>query len=159
MGVVYLAERAFEKQVAIKIVRPGAATTSLMQRFFEEWPLATLDHPNIARLLDGGTTEEPCPHRWSTSPAFLDEYREAKSLPLESRLALFRQVRAAVNAHQHLSFTMISRRATSQTAEGSPKPWISGSPSCSSRHCTRRRDANRLPRPHARGGESGAAAR
>jgi hypothetical protein len=57
MGVVYLAERAdaaFEKQVAIKLARGGFASESLMERFREERRiLATLDHPGIARLLDG----------------------------------------------------------------------------------------------------------
>ncbi len=129
MGVVYLAERAdaaFEKQVAIKIVRPGAATTSLMQRFFEERRiLATLDHPNIARLLDGGTTEEGLPYvvMECVSGIPLDEYCEAKSLPLESRLALFRQVCAAVQyAHQHLVIHRdLKARNILVTAEGSPK--------------------------------------
>ena len=66
-----------------------------MQRFFEERRiLATLDHPNIARLLDGGTTAEGLPYvvMEYVSGIPLDEYCEAKSLPLESRLALFRQV-------------------------------------------------------------------
>jgi tetratricopeptide (TPR) repeat protein len=129
MGVVYLAERAdaaFEKQVAIKIVRPGAATTSLMQRFFEERRiLATLEHPNIARLLDGGTTEEGLPYvvMECVFGIPLDEYCEAKSLPLESRLALFRQVCAAVQyAHQHLVIHRdLKARNILVTAEGTPK--------------------------------------
>jgi len=58
MGTVYLAvraDRAFRKQVALKIVRPEAGSEEVLRRFQREREmLATLDHPNIARLLDGG---------------------------------------------------------------------------------------------------------
>ena len=66
MGVVYLAERAdaaFEKKTAIKVVRGGFAGELVLQRFRDERRiLATLEHPNIARLLDGGTTDEGLPY-------------------------------------------------------------------------------------------------
>ena len=77
MGVVYLAERAdaaFEKRVAIKVVRGGFAGEALLQRFREERRiLATLDHPNIARLLDGGTTDDGLPY-------FVMEYVDGKPI-------------------------------------------------------------------------------
>ena len=61
MGEVYRAARAdgqYEKEVAIKLVRGGFDTASVLERFrHERQILASLDHPNIARLLDGGTTE------------------------------------------------------------------------------------------------------
>jgi hypothetical protein len=62
MGEVYRAVRAddqFEKQVAIKLVHAGEASGFVIGRFKNERQiLASLDHPNIARLLDGGATEE-----------------------------------------------------------------------------------------------------
>lgn len=65
MGVVYLAGRAdqeFEKLVAIKLLRPGPDNEEILQRFrIERQILATLDHPNIVKMLDGGTTEEGFP--------------------------------------------------------------------------------------------------
>ena len=66
MGSVYLAQRAggdFEQRVAIKIVRGGFATRVLLDRFREERRiLAALEHPNIARLLDGGATDTGLPY-------------------------------------------------------------------------------------------------
>ncbi len=66
MGAVYLAERddqEYRKQVAIKLVRGDADSASVVRRFRQERQiLAELDHPNIARLLDGGTTDEGLPY-------------------------------------------------------------------------------------------------
>lgn len=108
MGVVYLAERAdaaFEKQVAIKVVRGGFTGEALMGRFREERRiLATLDHPNIARLLDGGTTDDGLPYfvMEHVDGAPLDVYC-AGLRSLTARLQLFHQVCAAVQyAHQRL---------------------------------------------------------
>jgi len=66
MGVVYLAERAdeqFQQRVALKLIRTHAADPVLLQRFLmERQILADLDHPNIARLLDGGVTDDDSPY-------------------------------------------------------------------------------------------------
>ena len=66
MGTVFLAERAdgqFEKQVAIKILNRGADTAEILRRFrAERQILAKLDHPNIGRLLDAGTTNDGLPY-------------------------------------------------------------------------------------------------
>ena len=129
MAVVYLAQRAdaaFEKEVAIKIVRGGPASTSLMQRFIEERRiLATLEHPNIARLLDGGTTEDGLPYvvMECVEGIPLDAYCDARALSLEPRLVLFRQVCAAVQyAHQHLVIHRdLKPRNILVTADGTPK--------------------------------------
>jgi hypothetical protein len=71
MGSVYLAERddgEFRQRVAIKIVRGGFANSFLLERFREERRiLASLEHPNIARLLDGGTTDTGLPTSSSSS--------------------------------------------------------------------------------------------
>ena len=62
MGAVFLAERAdeeFKKQVALKIIKRGMDTESILRRFMiERQILANLEHDNIARFLDGGTTED-----------------------------------------------------------------------------------------------------
>jgi serine/threonine protein kinase len=109
MGAVYLAERAdrqFQMQVAIKLIKRGMDTDLVLRRFqHERQILASLEHPNIARLLDGGSTEDGVPyfvmeyikgHR-------IDRYAEEHRLPISERLDLFRQVCGAVSyAHQHL---------------------------------------------------------
>ena len=65
MGAVYLAERTsgdFEQKVAVKILRSELNTEFLRKRFRDERNiLATLEHPNLARLLDAGTTEDNIP--------------------------------------------------------------------------------------------------
>ncbi len=109
MGVVYRAHRsdgAFEKEVAIKIVPWGAGDARLLERFAEERGiLARLDHPNIARLLDGGTTRDGMPYLVMelAEGVPIDEYvRERKSSPREL-LHLFRKICAAVSyAHTNL---------------------------------------------------------
>ena len=74
MGAVYLAERAdgqYEQRVALKLIKRGMDTEEVLDRFrAERQILASLDHPNIARLLDGGSTEQGCRSSpWSTSRA------------------------------------------------------------------------------------------
>ena len=109
MGAVYLAERSdetFHRQAAIKLVLPPANSAAVVARFQQEREiLASLDHPNIAKLLDAGVTEEGWPyfvmeyvdgqpiHRWC----------DERKLSISQRLELFRGVIAAVRyAHQHL---------------------------------------------------------
>jgi eukaryotic-like serine/threonine-protein kinase len=109
MGIVYLAERAdgnFEQRVAIKVVRQHTGTPFLLERFREERRiLATLEHPNIARLIDGGTTESGLPYvaMEYVEGEPIDVFCRTHRLTLRQRLELFRQVCAAVHyAHQHL---------------------------------------------------------
>jgi serine/threonine protein kinase len=108
MGSVYMAARAdgaFRKLVALKIVRPAAASEQVLRRFQREREiLASLDHPNIARILDGGTTEDGLPYlvmdyvEGETIDAYCDHHR----LDVSARLKLFRDVCAAVQyAHDH----------------------------------------------------------
>ena len=108
MGEVYLAARAdeqYEKQVAIKLVRRGMDTESILHRFRNERQiLAELDHPNIARLLDGGVTEDGLP--WLALEYVegepLNKYCQQQQLSIIQRLTIFRSVCAAVHyAHQH----------------------------------------------------------
>jgi serine/threonine protein kinase len=109
MGSVYLAARAddvFHKEVAIKIVRMGLSNADLLRRFHQEREiLASLDHPAIARVIDGGSTEEGLPYLvmdyvdGRPIDAWCDEHR----LNVSGRLKLFRAVCAAVqHAHQRL---------------------------------------------------------
>lgn len=109
MGEVYRAVRAdgqYDKQVAIKLVRVGLDTPYLVERFrHERQILASLDHPNIARLHDGGTTEEGIPYLVMEliEGTPIDQYCEQHNLDITERLQLFTQVCAAVQyAHQRL---------------------------------------------------------
>ncbi len=109
MGSVYLAERsdgAFKKQVAIKLVQPGRAGLAFIARFLQEREiLASLDHPNIARLLDAGSTEEGLPYLVMelVEGQPIQQWCDARKLDISGRIALMRTVCAAVrHAHQHL---------------------------------------------------------
>jgi eukaryotic-like serine/threonine-protein kinase len=128
MGVVYLAARAdaaFEKQVAIKVVRGGLAGESARRFRDERRILATLDHPNIAQLLDGGTTDDGLPYLVMeyVDGAPVDAYCERAALGTADRLRLFAQVCAAVQyAHQRLVIHRdLKARNILVTADGTPK--------------------------------------
>ncbi len=108
MGVVYLAERAdgeYRKHVAIKVVRLSYASEDLAARFrAERQILANLDHPNIARLLDGGTLPSGQPYLVMEYVAgeTLDGFCRTRNLAALERLPLFLQVCEAVAyAHRH----------------------------------------------------------
>jgi tetratricopeptide (TPR) repeat protein len=109
MGAVFLAARAdheFEKQVAIKLVLRGAESVEILDRFRQErQTLASLVHPNIVRLLDGGTTDSGRPYLvmdYVEGEPLLD-YCQGRRLALGDRLRLFLQISDAVQyAHQHL---------------------------------------------------------
>ena len=109
MGAVYLAERAddaFRKRVAVKLIKRGMDTDFILRRFLgERQILANLDHPNIARLLDGGTTDDGLPffvmEHIEGQP--INHYSDNLRLSVRQRLQLFQRVCAAVHyAHQHL---------------------------------------------------------
>ncbi|HEX6065341.1 MAG TPA: serine/threonine-protein kinase [Longimicrobiales bacterium] len=107
MGEVYLAERAdgqFEQRVALKVIRRGAA--GLVRRFLDERRiLASLEHPGIARLLDGGITADGQPYfaMELVEGEPIDRYCDTHELSIDRRLALFGHVCDAVAyAHQHL---------------------------------------------------------
>ena len=109
MGEVYRAFRAddeYRKEVAIKLVRAGQASGLILSRFKNERQiLASLEHPNICRLLDGGTTPDGLPYLVMEliegNP--IDKYCSEHGLGLQERLKLFLQVCSAVQfAHQHL---------------------------------------------------------
>jgi eukaryotic-like serine/threonine-protein kinase len=108
MGTVYLAERAdgtFDQQVAIKVVR-GLLDQDRVRRFrAERQILASLQHPNIARLIDGGTTDEGWPYLVMeyVDGVPIDTYVTTAGLSLDARLRLFLIVCDAVgHAHRHL---------------------------------------------------------
>ncbi|MDQ4120797.1 MAG: serine/threonine-protein kinase [Acidobacteriota bacterium] len=109
MGAVFLAERndgAFKQQVALKIVRQTILDSETEKRFRRERQiLASLNHPNIARLLDGGVSEsgEPFLAMEYVEGKRIDEFCEEKNLSTNERLKLFQQVCSAVSfAHQNL---------------------------------------------------------
>jgi serine/threonine protein kinase/TolB-like protein len=102
MGCVYLAERAdgaFEHRVALKLIKRGMDTDQVLARFrAERQILASLDHPNIAHLLDGGSTEERLPYfaMEYIDGQPIDVFADARRLPVKQRLELFLHVCDAV---------------------------------------------------------------
>lgn len=108
-GAVYLAVRAddeFQQRVAIKVIRQGMATEDLLRRFRSERQiLASIDHPNIARLLDGGSTDDGLPYfvMEYIEGEPITRYCELNQLTIDQRLDLFCTVCDAVQlAHQNL---------------------------------------------------------
>jgi serine/threonine protein kinase len=111
MGTVYLAERdddQYQTKVAIKLVRRGMDTDLILQRFRRErQTLARLQHPHIARLLDGSTTGEGLPYivMEYVDGSRINEYCAAHSLTTAQILSLFLDVSAAVE-YAHRQFVV-----------------------------------------------------
>lgn len=109
MGIVYLAERVeggFEQRAAIKLLKRGMDSDAILQRFLRERQiLAGLEHPSVARLLDGGVTDDGQPYfaMEYVDGKPLTEYCEAHRLGVEDRLRLFEEAcRAVQHAHGKL---------------------------------------------------------
>ncbi len=109
MSTVYLAERLggdFPMRVAVKLVKRGLDTDEILSRFFTERRLlASLDHENIARLIDGGVAPDGRPYLMMeyVEGEPIDRYATARNLSLRERLELFRTVCSAVtHAHRAL---------------------------------------------------------
>jgi serine/threonine-protein kinase len=109
MATVYEAQRAdgaYEQRAALKVLRRGLDTEDLIQRFLvERQILSTLTHPNIARLLDGGSTDDGRPFLVMelVEGEPITAWADAHSLDLERRLGLFLGVADAVHAaHRQL---------------------------------------------------------
>src|SRR5580700_10431216 len=129
MGEVYRAFRAddqYRKEVALKVMRAGQDSEFFVSRFKNERQiLANLDHPNIARLLDGGSTEDARPYLVMEyiRGRPLDRYCDECKLTVTERLRLFRIVCSAVQcAHQNLVIHRdIKPSNILVTDDGSPK--------------------------------------
>ncbi len=109
MGAVYLASRdddQFRRLAAVKAIRPDLLDDHTRRRFENErHTLAALEHPNIVKLLDGGTTDDGIPYLIMdyVEGQPIDRYCRDSGLTLRERLALFRPLCAAVHyAHQNL---------------------------------------------------------
>ncbi len=109
MGAVYLATRTdgkFEQQVALKLLKREMNTAAIRRRFEQERNiLASLEHPNIARLLNAGTTDDRIPYiaMEYVEGLAIDDYCNQHKLNLNERLDLFREVCSAVDfAHRNL---------------------------------------------------------
>jgi len=106
MGVVFIAEQThpLKRRVALKIVKPGLDTRQVIARFeAERQALAMMDHPNIAKVLDAGTTETGRPYfvMELVKGIPITQYCDEHQLTAEQRLELFVQVCQAVqHAHQ-----------------------------------------------------------
>jgi serine/threonine-protein kinase len=109
MGAVYLAKRVdgqFEQQVALKLIKPGMHSGNIINRFeHERQILAQLQHPNIARLLDGGVSDDGLPYFTMeyVSGMPIDQYCNHHNLTIDERVTLFMTVCQAVQfAHNNL---------------------------------------------------------
>jgi eukaryotic-like serine/threonine-protein kinase len=129
MGAVYLARRAdaeYNKDVAIKLLKRGTDTDEVLRRFRAEREiLARLDHPNIARLLDGGTTQDGLPYfvMEYVVGARITDFCFANNLSIRDRINLFLKVCNALQfAHQNLVVHRDIKPANILvTADGEPK--------------------------------------
>jgi eukaryotic-like serine/threonine-protein kinase len=129
MGTVLLGVRsddAFQKRVAIKVLKRGMDTDAIVGRFRNERQiLASLEHPYIASLLDGGTTDEGLPYLVMeyVEGQSVDAYCDSHGLDTTARLDLFRKICAAVQyAHQNLIIHRdIKPGNVLVTADGTPK--------------------------------------
>jgi eukaryotic-like serine/threonine-protein kinase len=129
MGTVYLAARVdgqFEKRVAIKVLKRGTDTDEVLRRFrIERQILARLDHPNIARLLDAGTTDDGLPYFIMDYivGAPVTRFAVAQKLSTHQRLELFLKICAGVEfAHRNLVVHRdIKPSNILANAEGEPK--------------------------------------
>jgi serine/threonine protein kinase/tetratricopeptide (TPR) repeat protein len=129
MADVHLAARAdglYRKPVAMKLVRVGISSPEILSRFrHERQTLAVLDHPNIVKLLDGGTTDEGLPYLVMdyVEGVPIDEYCDSRRHSITQRLELFRIVCAAVHyAHQNLIVHRDLKPSNILvTADGTPK--------------------------------------
>ncbi|MEM8933579.1 MAG: serine/threonine-protein kinase, partial [Acidobacteriota bacterium] len=129
MGEVFLARRddeAFDKRVAIKLLRRGADHDELSRRFRRERQiLASLEHPNIAQLLDGGTTPDDQPYLVMelVHGEPIDRYCRRLDLDIDGRLDLFLTICDAIQfAHQNLVVHRDLKPGNILvTADGTPK--------------------------------------
>ena len=100
MGTVFLADRQeFKQRVALKVIKRGMDTDEIVRRFRREREvLADLSHPNIARLLDGGTTADGLPYFVMEYVAGtpITDFCDEKKLGIEERLQLFLRLCSAV---------------------------------------------------------------
>ncbi|HEX4955315.1 MAG TPA: serine/threonine-protein kinase [Thermoanaerobaculia bacterium] len=129
MGSVFRAVRAdelYEKEVAVKLLEAGPGNRDLVSRFrAERRILAQLDHPNVAKLLDGGASEDGRPYfvMELVDGQPIDRHCDGQSLGLEARVRLFLKVCSAVAyAHQNLVVHRDLKPSNLLiTADGEPK--------------------------------------
>ena len=127
MGRVFLAERADEEYrqvVALKIAHDARSAEGLRSFRDERQILANLQHPNIARLLDGGTTEDGVPYlvMENVQGVPIDEYCTEYALSIRQRLELFSTICAAVDvAHRNLVVHRDLKPSNILVSDGAPK--------------------------------------
>jgi len=129
MGTVYLAaktDESFKKKVAIKLIKRGMDTNAVLKRFvLERKILAGLENPNIASLLDGGSTEDGLPYLVMelVEGVPVTKFCDLRQFSIEERLELFRKICSAISyAHQNLVVHRdIKPSNILVTADGTPK--------------------------------------
>ncbi len=129
MGEVYLAvheAEGFQQTVALKVIKRGMDTDEVLKRFhLERQILASLHHPNIALLLDGGATDDGRPYfvMEHVEGLPIDEFCDRRRLPVKQRLELFQVICSAVQ-HAHANLVVHRDLKPSNvhvTTEGVPK--------------------------------------
>lgn len=127
MGAIYLARHSdFGQNVAVKIIKRGMDTEAILHRFDRErQTLASLDHPNIAHFIDGGTTEDGLPYfvMEYVDGLPITTYCDKARLTIDQRLTIFRKVCSAV-AHAHRNLVVhrdIKPTNVLVSADGEPK--------------------------------------
>jgi serine/threonine protein kinase len=132
MGLAYVAEqtRPVRRKVALKIIKPGMDRKQVIARFeAERQALAMMDHPNISKVLDGGTTDTGRPYfvMELVRSIPITEYCDRKQLCISERLELFVLVcRAVQHAHENwlrLPIAEACNIASSSTLDSAPTPW------------------------------------
>jgi serine/threonine protein kinase len=130
-GIVFVAEQhePIRRRVALKIIKPGMDTREVIGRFeAERQTLALMDHPNIARVLDGGTTASGLPYfvMELVRGVSITEYCDTNRLSTPDRLSLFAEVCNAIHhAHRkgiiHRDIKPTNVLVTMQEGEAAPK--------------------------------------
>jgi serine/threonine protein kinase len=132
-GVVFMAEQKtpVRRRVALKIIKPGMDTKTVIARFeAERQALALMDHPNIAKIFDAGTTESGRPYfvMELVRGVKITEYCDKHSLTTPERLNLFTQVCQAVQHAHHKGIIhrdiKPSNILVTQTAQGAALPVV-----------------------------------
>ena len=143
-GNVYLAEQEqpVRREVALKIIKPGMDSRQVIARFqAERQALAMMDHPNIARVFDAGTTESGLPYfvmelvNGPPITAFCDEHR----LPVPQRLELFMSVCMAVGHAHHKGVIHRDIKPSNvlvATHDGNPVPKVIDFGVAKATHCS-----------------------
>jgi serine/threonine protein kinase len=142
MGTVWVAEQAepVRRRIALKVIKPGMDSQEVLRRFeAERQALALMDHTNIAKVFDAGTTETGLPYLVMelVKGLAITKYCDELRVPIRERLGLFVPVCGPSSTRTRRgSSTATSNRRTSWSPCRTPSPCPRSSTSAWPRHCT-----------------------